>query len=287
MSTPQTENAIALYNFNGDGDDQLTIVAGNQLIITDKNDEWAYGYIPNKSELGWFPLNYIEIIPEKPVPKSHAPPPPIAPRPRKSAPPPAPRQHKSASPIAPRKSTSAPKPPPQSDKPRLIPLESSSLLSELKKHVVKQTSERQVGNMSHHRNRKGIDIIKIVPAFDKIKLAKIYKLLIDTLLDLPGVEDKEKVNITKQKQDVIEGLNGIKPLLIQNKVLFDEIITIIDRNSSELISTFLDILYNKIDRYLNPEKYEGMFRGGSKYSKKRKSKSKKNKTQVKHKTRKL
>jgi hypothetical protein len=270
MATSETINAIALYDFQADGENQLTISAGNHLIITDTNGEWGYGHIPNKSDPGWFPLNYVEIsLPEKPVLK-RPPPPPTAAKPRKST---------SASKLP-------PPPPPQSTKPKLIPSD-SSLLSELKTHVGKQKSERQIGCMSHNRNKNGSDIIAIVQTIDeKTMLPSIYQLLIDTLIDLPNV--KQMVEISSECNDVVKALSKTPPpLLIKNTALFYEIITNIDSNSSDLISTFLEILYNKIDRKLNPEKYEGMFRGGSKYSKKRKSKSKKNKIQVKNKTRKL
>ncbi|VDK28225.1 unnamed protein product [Anisakis simplex] len=50
-----------LYDFNANADDEITIKAGDCVIIEGRiNDDWLYGYtISDKSKTGRFPTTYV------------------------------------------------------------------------------------------------------------------------------------------------------------------------------------------------------------------------------------
>lgn len=55
------ENAVALYDFTADGDDELTVKAGEQLVILEKDgDEW-WKCRNLRGEEGVVPASYLEV----------------------------------------------------------------------------------------------------------------------------------------------------------------------------------------------------------------------------------
>lgn len=56
------ERAKALYDFNAENADELSLTAGSIITVTDKSlGEWWSGTLAGKS--GIFPANYVELLP--------------------------------------------------------------------------------------------------------------------------------------------------------------------------------------------------------------------------------
>lgn len=64
VTTAKPAKAQALYNFVGQSEKELTITAGQIVIVHDRTaDSWWYGTI-NGTVFGYFPNNYISLLPE-------------------------------------------------------------------------------------------------------------------------------------------------------------------------------------------------------------------------------
>ena len=63
IDTCDPHSYIALYDFKGDGDDQLSVKANQEVwvIITNDNEEWCRGQLRN-GQTGWLPRSYIVPI---------------------------------------------------------------------------------------------------------------------------------------------------------------------------------------------------------------------------------